>query len=327
MLTELNNIYKDELFDVGKLDENYNNIFSSIKNQDIVSKYLHEQFTINAETYNGQYNNYYHSNALLLNAFSKIDFDKNNNLSILDIGSGSGLSVIPLLKMFENSKIICSDLSLELLKLLKQNVIDNGCKNNPIIMQLNAEELNFKSKTFDFVIGLAVLHHLFNPEKTLKCCYDILNFGGHAIFYEPFENGNSILCCIYDSILQDTRSNSLTNEVKELFKGIVKDMQCRKGRDKTGELFLQLDDKWLFTKKFFEEYSQLFGFKSLNIYSLRNGKNQFSCQIKDILKIAINKEPDILPDWAWNIIDKYDNMFSDDLMNDLLIEGCVILKK
>lgn len=329
MLTELNKIYKDELFDVGQLDKNYNNIFSSIKNQDIVSMYLHEQFTINAETYNEQYNNYYHSEILLTDYFNKIissDTYNKNNL-ILDIGSGSGLSVVPLLKLFKNSKIICSDLSLDLLKIIKQNVIKNNCVNFPTIMQLNAEELNFVPETFDFVIGLAILHHLFNPEKTLKCCYDILKSGGYALFYEPFENGNSILCCIYDAILNDYRSNLLSDEIKDLFNGIINDMHSRRGRDKTDELFLRLDDKWLFTKKYFEDYSDLYGFSDLKIYSLRQGKKQFSSQIKDIIKLVFNKEPDILPDWAWNIAYKYDNMFTDDMMNDLLIEGCIILKK
>jgi 2-polyprenyl-3-methyl-5-hydroxy-6-metoxy-1,4-benzoquinol methylase len=329
MLNELKKIYIGDLFDIHEVNENFTGIYSSVKDQAIVSKYLHGQFTANAEAYNKQYNNYYHSQILLSNAFKKIStgpiYHKNNR--ILDIGSGSGLSVIPLLTMFENSQIICSDLSLDLLKLLQRNVLENNCKNHPVIMQLNAEELDFQSETFDFVVGLAILHHLFNPEKTLKCCLNILKSGGYAIFYEPFENGNAILCCIYETILKDPRSDRLDRDTKNLLTGMIKEMRTRRGRDKTADIFLLLDDKWLFTKKYFEEYCELYRFSELKIYSLREGKNQFSAHVKDILKIAINIGPDGLPDWAWNIVEQFDNMFSDDLMNDLLIEGCIILKK
>jgi hypothetical protein len=35
-----------------------------------------------------------------------------------------------------------------------------------------------------------------------------------------------------------------------------------------------------------------------------------------------------LPDWAWKIFDRFENdMFSPEMLTDLLIEGCVIFRK
>lgn len=109
--------------------------------------------------------------------------------------------------------------------------------------------------------------------------------------------------------------------------GFCSDIRSRKGRDKSDELFLRLDDKWLFTKRYFEEYAEKYNFSKCIIYSLHNSANQFENQTKTLLKFGLNFKEDSLPQWAWDIIISYDQIFSEDMKQDLLIEGCTLLQK
>lgn len=180
----LTDMFEKKVLRVDKSSKKYKDIFSTLDNQELVEKYIHEQFTINAGEYHQKYSNTSSFKAMLENAFTKIDINSKveSEFNILDIGSGSGNSTIPLLNMFNNSKIIASDLSLELLYILKKTAADMGKGKNLFLLQLNAEELFFKKGVFDLVVGVAILHHLFSPEKTLESCSKILKDNGYAIF-------------------------------------------------------------------------------------------------------------------------------------------------
>ena len=137
--------------------------------------------------------------------------------------------MIPLLEMYPNSIVIANDLSIELLYLLKKNAFKLDIDNNLVLLQLNAEELNFKDNSFDLIMGSGVLHHLFALEKTLKQYLKILKTGGHAVFYEPFENGNSIMGCIYRNILNDSRKDSLPTDSVDFFTSLSDSFDFCKG--------------------------------------------------------------------------------------------------
>ena len=45
----------------------------------------------------------------------------------------------------------------------------------------------------DLAVGAAILHHILDPAKVLASCHRALKPGGWAIFFEPFEAGNTIV--------------------------------------------------------------------------------------------------------------------------------------
>lgn len=208
-------------------------------------------------------------------------------------------------------------------------------------MELNAEELDFFPQTFDLVIGSAVLHHLLNPGLTIEGCARILKPGGHAIFFEPFENGNAILARIYHAVISrrvtilskvcrtisNRHGGDLPKDVRSYLTRFVHDSALRKGRDKSAPVFRKLDDKWCFTKRYFEGLSEKFGFSRCTIYSLHDTARQFEDQTEVNLRLGPGRTRDALPDWAWEIIRQFDSAFSEDLKADMLIEGCVILRR
>jgi ubiquinone/menaquinone biosynthesis C-methylase UbiE len=270
---------------------------------------------------------YFHH--LLSDAFSKIGWESRHRsgLAILDIGSGAGNSIFPLLRLCPNSLVIASDLSLELLVLLKKALFAHRLSQGCALLQLNAEELDFARGTFDLVVGAAVLQHILSPEKTIEGCARVLNRRGYAIFFEPFENGNAILNLIYKTILHHDQRDTPSLEVQGLLRALAQDREVRKGRDKSAPLFQQMDDKWIFTRRYFEEIADKAGFSECVIYPLHATDHQFVKQTELNLRLGIRKEPDALPQWAWEIIRRYDESFSADLKSELLIEGGVILRK
>jgi ubiquinone/menaquinone biosynthesis C-methylase UbiE len=64
-------------------------------------------------------------------------------LTILDLGSGAGNTVFPLLDLYPNATLIASDLSIPLLRALRRKQVAEYGQRDCRVMQLNAEELVF----------------------------------------------------------------------------------------------------------------------------------------------------------------------------------------
>lgn len=325
-------LYNLPLFDLGSAgNEKLKGILSPIYNDSVINQYIQSQFTEFAQVYIEKYQHIEHFTNLILTAFQKIKLRAQNELTILDIGSGAGNTIFPLLKLCPDSRVIASDLSVEMLVSLKEGMkkfitdqnTDHGC----LLLQLNAEQLDFVEESFDLIIGGAILHHMVSPEKTLNGCARILKQGGYAIFFEPFEEGNIILRNAYNTILNDSRQGTLSSEVRSLFQALIVDYDARMVRDKSLPKFRNLDDKWLFNKKYFLDFSKKYGFSECIIYPLHSTERQFALQTETYLRLGRGKTRDALPNWAWEIIRQYDQCFSEDTKKELLIEGCLILKK
>lgn len=327
---DVGTLYRRPLFDLGGMGhEELRGIRTPIYDEGSVQRFLHSQFREHAQTYATNYTDNAYFTWLISNALKRIQWteEAQHGRTILDIGSGAGNSIFPLLQLCPESTVIASDLSVELLALLKHSLVAKGLWDRCALLQLNAEELDFEPESFDLVVGAAILHHLFAPERTILGCGRILKPGGHAIFFEPFENGSAILNLIYQRLMREPGRPALDEKVASFLQLLANDNVVRRGRDKSQPIFAQIDDKWLFTKSFFEEHARLAGFSECEIYPANPPAGQFSRQIEVNLRLGLNRDRTALPPWAWKIIDEYDNAFSIDLMKDLLPEGVIILRK
>jgi 2-polyprenyl-3-methyl-5-hydroxy-6-metoxy-1,4-benzoquinol methylase len=318
------------LIDLGAVGgDSLRGIFSPTYDEASVRRYVHEQFREHARTYATNYTDSPYFTWLLDIALKKIRWyeSRAEHRLILDIGSGAGNSVVPLLKLCPDAQVVASDLSVELLVLLKQIVDRQGFGHRCGLLQLNAEELNFQPESFDLVVGAAILHHLIAPDSTVRGCATILRPGGHAMFFEPFENGNAILNLIYRDILQESEQRELAPEVSSFLRLLANDNAIRRGRDKSAPIFSQIDDKWLFTRSYFEELAEKASFSDCDIYTLNPPEQQFERQIAVNLRLGLGKDRSVLPQWAWDIVQEYEDGLSIDLKRDLLIEAGVILTR
>jgi ubiquinone/menaquinone biosynthesis C-methylase UbiE/glycosyltransferase involved in cell wall biosynthesis len=321
--TRLHQLYTYQLFDLGDQHPALRGIYTPGYRSETVGNYLQQQFTDNAETYAEKYTNYDYITSKLEPVLRDIGFDGTANSTILDIGSGAGNSIFPLLKLCPSAYIIASDLSIQLLKLLQNALTDTGDSERVELLQLNAEELDFQPESLDLVVGVAVLHHLFEPERTIAGCAAVLKRGGHAILLEPFAEGCLTLARLYRQILAHPLAVELHESVRWMVGALAHDFEVRSIPDKTLPLFNHLDDKQLFSRAFFEEQARRYGFASCTITPLNQRERQYEDQTQTFLRITGVAERATLPEWAWEILRAEDAR----LTEAVPIEACVVLRK
>ena len=250
----------------------------------------------------------------------------------IDFGSGFGNTVIPLLENYRDLSIVATDISPDLLAILLREAGKRGIRDRCAAVALDAQRDYFAEGFADIVFGGAVLHHLAEPEALLKTVIRVLKPGGHAIFFEPFENGHSVLRLAYEEILHRARADNATGPGFDFLQGLVMDIAVRSHRRAYpgfSEAWYNLDDKWLFTHSYFERMRHLTGASDLRIRPFNKPYQPFVTHTRNVLvNYAGLAVPDALPDWAWDVLRRFDqDAFSVDMKSDLVIEGAVVITK
>jgi ubiquinone/menaquinone biosynthesis C-methylase UbiE len=309
--------------------ERVRGIFSPRYDPAVVRQYIQSQFLEYAETYSKKYDHFDFHKWLLITAFNRLNLQGcgDRKLKILDLGSGSGNTIIPLLELCPEAEVLGTDLSLEIMVLLKQALLGKQLGHKCTLLQLNAEELDFKPGGFDLVIGAAILHHLLHPERAIAGCAKILKKGGHAIFFEPFQEGFVELRNAYVAILAHPLATSLTQQARFFFEAIVQDINVRLGVDKSAPIYKQLDDKWLFPRAYLENLARRHGFAGCTIYSLHQNDAQLEKETEVLLRLAIQQPREAVPDWAWDILKQHDLAIPLEKKPECLLEACVMFHK
>lgn len=293
-----------------------------------VARYIHQQFRENAECYAVAYQAYAHFEELLRRSFGRLEFSRfDEPLTIVDIGSGAGNSVVPLLRLFPQATVMASDLSIELLVILKRELKRMGLDKRCALLQLNAETIELKPQSADVAVGAAILHHLFQPELTISRCGQILRPGGVAVFFEPFEIGNGVMRFILTKLLDDNRAKAIAPEVRKMLSGVAADIAARTGVQPHSRLE-EMDDKWLFSQAAFERQATEAGFASCRIYNLLDDiECPFTAKLGTLLRLSLDLPPESLPQWAWSLVAEVEDHFSLAGRRDLIMEGAVLLRK
>lgn len=108
------------------------------------------------------------------------------NVSILDVGCGSGELVIGLASLNWSSVVTALDKSRDLLSIAVNNVKSFGlCGVNINFIEGDACCLPFNDNTFDFVVSSGVLHCVKNSPCFLSECVRVLRPGGDLWIYDP----------------------------------------------------------------------------------------------------------------------------------------------
>jgi ubiquinone/menaquinone biosynthesis C-methylase UbiE len=112
-----------------------------------------------------------------------------NAKNILEIGTGNGLLTCLLAKKF--NKVISIDIDEEAQHIAKFNLAYEKLLDNVCFEIKNAEDLNFKDRSFDFVVSAFSFHHFVKPFRVLQ---EIIRVTNNTLVVTDFnENGFRIV--------------------------------------------------------------------------------------------------------------------------------------
>ncbi len=121
---------------------------------------------------------------ILKNIIELIQFEKEDNLTVLDLGCGVGIYTINLLKMYPKTHMTGVDLSKKQIALARELARQHGVDDRVKFICGDAEEWTTDQK-YDLVICTEILEHLLDPQKALKNISSITRENSTLIFSVP----------------------------------------------------------------------------------------------------------------------------------------------
>ena len=310
----------------GAKDEGFHGILTPGYEAGYTDNFIHDQFTSGAEAYEKFYTNHPFFKHQIERGLELGGWQDRQPNAILDIGSGAGNSVIPLVQMFPAAKIVASDLSLELLALLGKALKANGEHENVATLQLNAENIAFKEQSFDLIVGAAILHHLFYPEKAILGSAKALKKDGLAIFFEPMQGANFLIRMIYSIVLRDPRSRKLPARLQRYMGNRIKFFEDRRPLDKSDPKFLKMDDKWMFPRQYFADLAKQSGCSDYFLAPIGSPNEQIMGKMAVHMR-GYGGQFEDLPDWIIDMINDFDANIPESMRQEFIGDAVVVFKK
>lgn len=324
---DLHDIFDCTLVDLGRTNSGLAGVFIPESEIGTVPAGVTSQFIEDAEVYHEKHFDTVHTDWLLTNALARLP-DVPGHATVLDIGSGSGQSVFSLLHISQNFRVIAADISPNLLGILNRILKTYSKSSNVSTVCLDLNKRWFKNQPFDFAVGAAILHHLFEPETLIAQVFQAVKPGGSLIFFEPFEAGHAVLGLLYRQLLDAADSNGGLDEPARLFfRQLIHGIRQMKCQPKPLEEYRDVDDKWTFSRKFFEGIARRIGAEELIIYPTYDIERPFTDTITTHLRLGLGRGREGMPRWAWDRVEEFEDSLSRDFREEVLMHACVIFRK
>ena len=317
--------FTEPLVDLGREDARLRGIHAPASALGTRIEGVTEQFLEHAGEYHRRYFDTSYWSLVLGQALERIGAGSAPR-TIIDIGSGSGNSVIALADRFPEARIVATDASPQLLAILREFLATRADRERFALVCVDAARASYRAGVADLAVGAALLHHVFEPERVLASCLQALAPDRWAMFFEPFEAGTLLFTLTYERILGEASGDERLTPGMHVLKGIVEDVRARR-RPRSDPIYRKLDDKWMFTRSFFERLAAEQGWAQVLSYALHPSPDQLRKQAAVHLRLGAGLGPEALPDWAWAVIDEVDAGISEDLREELAVEAAVLFRK
>ena len=320
--------------DLGDEDPALAGIFSQGSSSEELNRHTHAVFQDNHQDYvrpfpltRGAID---HWKGLVVDAMPASHADYQRRLSILDIGSGEGTSVFPLIELFPNADIMASDLSLNRLRELRQWHRQHYAHRPLPLLQLNAQDTVFEDAQLDLVTGAHVLHRLGDLRGTFDEIRRILKPGGIGLFWEPFESGCQMVSLIMQLLIARNETTSedsrLSYDVVAGFREYMSDLHRRKGSSKSQALLDTIDEKWIFTRKQLEAILDGTGLELTAVRQVASPDGLIARSVDHELARRL-QSLDRLPQWAGDLVYAIEAQLSGEYISELLFSGAIVLTR
>jgi len=287
------------------------------------------EFLENAEDYYQRHQGFEYWRSMLQSATQSLDISTPS--LIVEYGCGFGNATLPLLDMFPEAKVAALDISPNLLAILHRLLSARSLDHRCLPVAADAHKPYVKESVADLVVGSAILHHLVQPENLIDAAIRVLKPGGYAIFFEPFEGGYAMLRLIIRDMCKEAAIREFASPALSWLAEMSAMWLLQIKRDMLPG-WKDLDDKWMFSRPYFQRIATRVGAElSIQQKDLPSEFNPFRSMLLYIIQHWRGldpRDPTNMPQWAWSIVDQYENdLFSEGQKEDLMFSGTVIFKK
>ena len=318
-------LFAEPLRDLGEDDASLAGILAPASADRFSVRGVTAQFLENAGEYHRRYENVGHFRVLIDDALATLDPPIEPQV-ILDLGSGSGNSVIPLLDRFPKAFVVATDISPQLLSILREHLAGRPQhRDRCALVCMDACDDPYRDGMFDLAFGAAILHHVLEPQSVIRACEHALKPGGAAIFFEPFESGHAVLHLAYRQIVREAQYRGDASEGFAVLRRLLGDYEARR-RDSRDAVFLDLDDKWMFDRAYFEAIAARGRWGGCRIYPIHEATTPLAVQARNHLELVTDGAAPDLPEWAWATLSDYERAFSPHARRELIFEAAVVLR-
>lgn len=171
-----------------------------------------------------------------------------------------------------------------------------------------------------------MLHHLVDPRPMLENMLAALGLGGLAIFYEPLQAGYFMVRQAMLQILRESEFHTpLPDQIIRGLKVLILGINVVSEEARLNPILPRLDDKWLFTRKFFERVADMLDCK---MYTQASDVSAHAFQNKVAgLMRGVSPEGFVPPVWVNEILRSYDEHVGPDLREEFAMETSLVFAK
>lgn len=302
-------------------------------NYDFAARGVTQQFLGDAASYYDRYTNPAHFRHLYSIAFRAGQIDPARVSRVLDIGTGGGNSVFAIRDLAPKAQITGVDISQPLLEMCARAATDQFNVRDDSLAMLVADLYDLKpiANSVDLISGASILHHMLDPEALVLHVMRALKPGGRAIFNEPLEEAHSIFRAIVAGILEDNESRAdarLPDSTLQFMAAYVRDFDARRGIGHVRDHTKWLDDKWFFTRSWFEDVARKSKCSAISITRTHGGMDMFWRQFVVMARLFGDPTPpDALPSWAKRRFALFDESLSDRQKEDCTFSAVVVMQR
>jgi SAM-dependent methyltransferase len=230
-----------------------------------------QQFIGDAGTYHKRYCERLDFVELIDRCLELAQIDRDRELRVLDIGSGSGSSVFAAARLLPRADIVASDISPQLLGMLASFVESRAeLKGRITSYCFDLHRRFFRDDNFDLVLGAAILHHLLDPRAALLNVCASLKPGGKIVLVEPLEGGSLLLATMFAAVLRILADLGQDGSaLARLMRALRLDIQCRLGPPVAKPWSAQLDDKWVFDEPYLVRLKEELGLSNVEVHAVQ----------------------------------------------------------
>jgi SAM-dependent methyltransferase len=249
---------------------------------------------------------------------------------VLDLRSGDGVrSVLPWLDLLPEARVIACDPASMSLATLVGRANRDGYADRVIGVVADADDPVAAPGSVDVVSGVACLQEMPDPDRLIELAAGALRPGGHAIFLAPFD-GHGILRVAYDRIRGEAAcrpDDPLAPGLLAALSALSSDIAARTLPNTADPAFIQLQDKWLFSRESIEGAARRCGFSQARFLPHNDHETLYRDAALVQLRSFLGVSDLELPSWVMSVLDSFDSSLRPPVKRLLMLEATIVLTR